>query len=379
MPIIQAAVAWVAFCVVAIVKLHPMIPHLGTHISDPGDPLLVSWILAWGFHALTTDPWNLFQANIFYPAETTLAFSEHLLGVLPIFAPAYALTGNPIFAYNMVFFLSFPLSGLSMFLLVHYWTRSFWASLLAGALFAFAPLRFTQYAHLHLLNLYWAPLALLFLDRFLRRQRWRDLIGLAVFYWMQVLCSVYLGWFTTIALALYWLCYIVFIDRNSLGRPVLVPYASFAALSLAVLLPFHLPYFEVQRQWGITRMVCHRAELRGRHASICHAALTLLCLGVFFLELGFRSPIPLVKIDTAHEIPEVYRWLAAKQPGPIVELPIGMWENFPYMYFSTYHWLPIVNGWSGFVPPTYMEIVAKLHDLPSQKAVDFLSAAGVGG
>jgi hypothetical protein len=52
----------------------------------------------------STNPWNLFNANIYYLASNTLALSEHLLGVLSIFAPAYALTGNPILAYNVVFF-----------------------------------------------------------------------------------------------------------------------------------------------------------------------------------------------------------------------------------------------------------------------------------
>jgi hypothetical protein len=32
---------------------------------------------------------------------------------------------------------------------------------------------------------------------------------------------------------------------------------------------------------------------------------------------------------------------------------------------------------SGFVPSSYVEIVAQLHGFPSRKAVDFLSAAGV--
>jgi len=435
MPIIQALVVWVSFCALALVKLHPVLSRLGTHISDPGDPLLVSWILAWDFHALTTDPWNLFQANIFYRAENTLAFSEHSIGILPIFAPAYALTGNPIFAYNVVFLLSFPLSGLSMFLLVRHSTRNFWASLLAGALFAFAPLRFGQLSHLQLLNLYWTPLALLFLDRFLHGKRWMDLIGLAVSYWLQVLCSVYLGWFATIALALYWLYYVVFVDRALLSRPMLLRYVAFAALSLVVLLPFHLPYFEVQRQWGVTRSVAEcvfsSADLALSYLSVPYlmsdlyrsifsfagsshwekrffpglvlpllvalgsrgdgkslaleqrrrmrrifwlilAASFILSLGPFLVIFDQNTGFPLPYLLLYHlvpgfqgmraparfslmavlaacilaalgflracdivrhraelkgrhaEVPEVYRWLAVNQLGPIVEFPIGM-------------------------------------------------------
>jgi len=41
-------------------------------------------ILSWRFHALTSHPGSLFDANIFYPVRHSLAFSEHMLRVLPI-------------------------------------------------------------------------------------------------------------------------------------------------------------------------------------------------------------------------------------------------------------------------------------------------------
>src|SRR5262245_60380234 len=124
--IIKTAIAGTFFSALTVAKTYPLIWHFGTHLPDSaGDPLLVTWILAWGAHALTTDPWNLFNANIFYPAHNTLALSEHMIAVAPLFAPAYLVTGNPIFAYNTVFCLSFVLCGLSMFFLVHYWTQNF--------------------------------------------------------------------------------------------------------------------------------------------------------------------------------------------------------------------------------------------------------------
>jgi len=512
---------------VAALKTYPLLLHFSTHIAqDPGDPLLNAWILAWDYRALTTDPWNLFNANTFYPAEHALTFSEHLLGVLPIFAPPYLLTGNPIFAYNTVFFLSFALSGIAMFLLAHYWTRNFWASLIAGCLFALAPVRFGQLGHLQLLNLYWAPLAFLFLERFLRRKRWRDLAGCAIFYWLQILSSVYLGWCTTIAVALYALYSMFFIDRSLRSRALLPQYVAFAACSLLILLPIHLPYFRVEQQWGAARSLrdcvfysadllfsplsvppllndlyvallrfasasdaahekwlfpglvppllvalgsfarsrspaCDKIKhlrwvfgliavtsfvlalgpfllLLGRNTHIplpylvlyhalpgfkamrvparfglmvvlatsmlaalgflkvcaylgkCpglrrlaspvrQAMLTGVILGLFGLELGFK-PLPLVKIQTGHEIPAVYQWLASKNlNGPIVELPFGLWEDYQYTYFSAYHWLPIVNGSSGFFPPSYLQITSEIKALPSRKAVEYLSALGVKG
>jgi hypothetical protein len=247
---LKVFLAFFLFFSMTAFKTYPLILHLSTHIPDnPGDPLLNVWIMAWGFHALTTNPWNLFNANIYYPASNTLALSEHLLGVLPIFAPTYALTGNPILAYNVVFFLSFALSGIAMFLLVNHWTQHFWAALVAGFLFAFVPIRFEQSGHLQLLNLYWAPLALLWLEKFLRSKGWKDLAGFSIFYWLQVLSSVYLGWFTTIAVALYVLYNVLYVNRDLIKRAMFSRYAAFAILSILILLPIHFPYYQMKQQW----------------------------------------------------------------------------------------------------------------------------------
>jgi hypothetical protein len=512
-----------------LIKTYPLIRHFGTHLpGGHGDPLLVCWILAWGVHALTSDPLRLFNANIFFPVQNALAFSEHMIAVVPIFAPAYFLTGNPIFAYNTIFFLSFILSGLTMFLLVHHWTENAWAALLSGCLFAFAPIRFAELSHVQLANFYWAPLAFLFLDKFVWSKRWADLAWFAVFYWLQVLASVYLGWFMTIGVGVYVLYYAIRVDRSLLDRGMIPYYAAFTVASLLVLLPFHLPYYMIQQQWGFSTFLQEciywaadpvlnylsppylfndaylslvqsyfprlydppnnqmlfpglvlsflavlgslaslrclpasrsrqlqrlfrlmlivamllslgpflvifgritsvplpylllyymvpgfhamrvpgrfvlmgtlaasvlaalgflksseflqsRRHLRQPWSSRVEVLVALFWIGLFTVELGFK-PLPLAAIPTGQDVPQVYRWLATKPlNGPILELPLGesFWEALRYMYFSTYHWLPLVNGSSRFYPPPYMQLSAEIADLPSRESAELLSSVGV--
>jgi hypothetical protein len=109
--------------------------------------------------------------------------------------------------------------------------------------------------------------------------------------------------------------------------------------------------------------------------------LAFLWMGLFLAELGFKA-LPLGSIPTGQDIPEVYRWLATRQvEGPIVEVPLGQsfWKALEYMYFSTYHWLPLVNGSSRFLPPTHAQLNSELFALPSRKAAALLSAIGVKG
>src|SRR5262249_21147693 len=146
-------------------------------------------------------PLRLFDANIMYPLERTLAFSDHLLGVVAFFAPAYLLTGSVAAGYNSLVLASFGLSAFGAFALAWHWTRRWGPSIVAGLLFGFSPPRFAQLGHLQILNFFWAPCALVFLDRFLRGRRGRDLAGFAVFSGLQVLSSMYLAFMLTVGVA----------------------------------------------------------------------------------------------------------------------------------------------------------------------------------
>ena len=52
-------------------------------------------------------------------------------------------------------------------------------------------------------------------------------------------------------------------------------------------------------------------------------------------------------------------------------------ENLPYMYFSTWHWTRMVNGYSGFAPPSYHDLAAASAGFPEGDSVASLQRAGV--
>ena len=107
--------------------------------------------------------WN---ANIFYPEPLTLAYSEHLFAQAVQILPVYALTHNIILCYNLLFLSTFVLSGLGMFLFVREVTGSARAGFVAGLIYAFAPVRVPQFAHLQVISSQWMPFALYGLRRY---------------------------------------------------------------------------------------------------------------------------------------------------------------------------------------------------------------------
>ncbi len=63
----------------------PVLRHLRSSVpEDLGDPLLQTWQLSWGAHALVHQPLHPWDANTFFPLRASLAFSDSLLGYAPL-------------------------------------------------------------------------------------------------------------------------------------------------------------------------------------------------------------------------------------------------------------------------------------------------------
>jgi hypothetical protein len=82
----------------------------------------------------------------------------------------------------------------------------------------------------------------------------------------------------------------------------------------------------------------------------------------------------------------VYRWLQEQPPGVVAEFPmpaswkkpfeLGLHES-RFSYNSTFTWYPIVNGYSGFWPPSYINLIQEVEGFPSDHAMRALGASGV--
>jgi len=214
--------------------------------ADLGDPLFITWVLAWDATHLGRGLWH---ANIFFPHPLALAYSEHFLAQAVQILPVYALTKNPILCYNLVFLSTFVLSGVAMFMLVRELTGSPAGGLVAGLAYAFAPYRFSNLPHLQVLSSAWMPLVFLGLRRFFETGRIRPLAGAGAAWLAQNLsCGYYLFFFSP-AMAAYIVWDITTRGRWS-DRQMLLRVGLMATAVLLLTLPFLLPYWQL-RQTGL--------------------------------------------------------------------------------------------------------------------------------
>jgi len=200
----------VAFLVATLVWVAPIVPVLGTAYLQPfqkvpalaqADVLLTSWMLAWGSHALRTDPLGVYHANIFHPLPWTFAFSENLLAGALLILPVDVVWRNPTLDHNVLLIASCVLSGAGTAFLVRELGAAWPGAWLAGAIVAFAPLRFGTIGHVQGLSAHWMPFALLAVHRCLRRGR--GALAVAITVLLVSLSSVYYAYFFLLALAVF--------------------------------------------------------------------------------------------------------------------------------------------------------------------------------
>lgn len=239
------------FLIVSFWLTWPLLPRMTTALSPSGDSLLNAWALGWSFHILPLHPLRLFDANIFAPRPDTLAYSEHLFGIVILVWPVFFFTSNLVLAYNTAMLSSFVLSGLGMYLLVRELTGNRWAGAVAGTIFLAAPYRFGHLLQIQLLTMQWFPFVFFCLLRFLRRGRLHQLAGVVVFSLLQILSCNYYAVYLAFAMICFGVVLVVF-DRSSLSLKNVTLLAAGAGLVAAASIPFVLPY-QRNRERGFYR------------------------------------------------------------------------------------------------------------------------------
>ncbi|MEU7981934.1 hypothetical protein AB0B63_25810 [Micromonospora sp. NPDC049081] len=157
--------AAVAALLLAVVLTWPTLRDPASTIpQDTGDPTLQAWQVAWGGHALLTNPFQVWHSNTFYPEPYTYAYSDTLLG----YAPFGMIGDGPVAAvirYNLLYMLTHALALFGAYALARQVGAGRAGAAVAGVSFAYAPWKLAQAGHLHVISIGGIALALAMLAR----------------------------------------------------------------------------------------------------------------------------------------------------------------------------------------------------------------------
>lgn len=125
------------------------------------------------------------------------------------------------------------------------------------------------------------------------------------------------------------------------------------------------------------------AALERRFASARRPRVAGLALGAIMLLEYATLPVPLAPVPAGERAPAVYRDVAAlPESAVLIELPMAKTEAdraqaAVAMYHSTRHWRRLVNGYSGYFPPSYDAIRETMEFFPSRESFTLLRNLGV--
>ncbi|HEY8165478.1 MAG TPA: hypothetical protein VIF83_07995 [Gemmatimonadaceae bacterium] len=231
------------FLMLAVIMTWPLSLHLTRAVAYPGDPYINSWVLDWDWHATFHRPLSLFDANIFYPARYSLAYSENLYGIAVLLFPLRAVGIAPITAHNAALLGGFALSGFAAYLLGRLITGSPLAGLASGIFYAFVPFRFTHVTHVQHVWGATLPLLLASLMWYAQKPTWRRAAVFAAAFLFNGLCNIHWLLFGSVAIAV----------TVAIIRPRILPLAACTAAAAVLLALFLQPYFSVARMYGMQR------------------------------------------------------------------------------------------------------------------------------
>jgi hypothetical protein len=270
----------------ALLLTWPLATDLGglgrTHPND-ADGQFAIWNVAWVARTLVADPLRLFDANIYHPHKRTLAYSEANILTGTIGLPVFWLTGNPWLTLNAVMLFGFASAYAAAYFLMRHVTGSRPAAAVAAVLYAFCPYVFSHLSHIQLLMTGGVPLALLLLhkvaDDALRlkaeaaedrsaasgfsRMVLRRGVTLGVALAAQALTCAYYGIFAGLAVG-YGALVLAATRTLWTVRRYWIAIAAGAVTSIAIVLPFFLPFLEVQQESGFARSLDDTARWAAR-------------------------------------------------------------------------------------------------------------------
>lgn len=477
----------VLFTALTAVMTYPQALHIHDRVHDDGDPLYVSWVLAWVAHQLPRAPAHIFDANMFYPEKRTLAYSETLLLPGAVAAPLHWAGVPPLVVYNLVFLSGFVISGAGTALLVRTLTGSGAAGLVAGIIFAFLPYRIDHFPHLQLQQTQCLPLAMWAFHRLLATGRVRDGLLLGAFTAGQVLSCVYYGLFLIPYMVV--VCGTMLIADRARLKQRIVALVAATAVSAVAAAPVGMAYLGARQVVGergpeevgggsatltsylspgeanaLYGRVFARFLRPERQLFVGFVALAIAIVGLwppmsrvpvayglgallaFDVSLGFngftyrvlydyflpfralRIPARMglfvgfsVAVLAGYGVARARTWFASARartalvgvvgvlllaeyasrplelftartsappsyddilrdrgadspPTTIFEFPMGPLDDPTYLYYSTFHWQNLVNGYSGFFPPSYRELEADVIPLPAESALAAIRA-----
>lgn len=201
------------YSVLSIIFTYPVAFSANKIPGDGGDSYWFLWDLWWFRKTILNSTYTYYTQKIYFPIGVDMGFSDisliNIVVSMPI-QPVLGLVGT----YNLLWILTFALSGFGAFLLVKYLTSDVRSAFVSGLIFAFCPYHFAHaLGHLNLISTQFIPIYILFFIKMIKEPKKSNAVYAGLFLLLSAFSSYYyLAYLIVFTLA--YLGYRQMADRN---------------------------------------------------------------------------------------------------------------------------------------------------------------------
>lgn len=241
---LQEILIFIIFCLITFIATFPLLLNIKTSIffyDAIGDSMGAIWNIWWMKYTWLNNLSSRFIPILASPFGIDLSAS-FIPSTSDILWRALAILVDEIFTYNIILFLSFPVSAMTMYFLTKYFTQNKLSCIAAGIIYGFCPYHFAHTSHLSLLSTQWMPLYVLLLFWLIEKPCYKNAFFCSLGFSLVMLENHYYGYFMSIYTLIFFLfmCWSYRRSRDELSRLIKIS-AVFLFLITLILFPFIYP------------------------------------------------------------------------------------------------------------------------------------------
>ena len=272
--------------IISIWSVWPAVRSPLDTLTQGNEDILAVWILNQTIQKIPDNLGNIFQGNIFFPFQNTMAYSELFIPSALLSSIPVKLTGSPFLAYNFTLFIGQFLTMLVIYLWFKELTGKNWPAALGAIALGLSQIRIHYFAHLQMWSLQWFLASVFLIWKYRKTEQIKYLFFAGLFFVIQIWESLLPAMLTAFAGVI-----LLFPKRLNIRlrfKKILVV----AGMVGALVFPVARVYWQVSSEQGLKRTIRDAAhfslsveEIGGKFLSPGMFILT----GLAFYSIGRKN------------------------------------------------------------------------------------------
>lgn len=223
--------------------------------GDLGDARFNMYILEHGFKYISGEVRSFWNADFLFPTKNVIAFSDNLLGTMPIYSFFRLLSFDKHTSFQLWILSLFTLNYVVCYIVIKKWFKNPMIAIISSYIFAFGIFNIGQIYHVQVFPRFMIPITLYWFWNYLNKPQLTGAVLVAIGTAYQFYCGIYLGFFLLYGLLFEFLAFLIIYYNKLLKRLIIKEFILHIFVSvlflLLTLLPLFYNYLKVAEEFGL--------------------------------------------------------------------------------------------------------------------------------